>query len=69
MKTSVTMLSSYLAIHACHKAFASYHVILEEKKNTVQGTLDQILTKQHIKQQQPESAVDADNSQPSTSMM
>ena len=36
-------------------------LILEEKKNTVQGILNQILIKKHIKQQQPESAIDIDN--------
>ena len=52
-------------MHACHEAFALYHLILEKKKNnTVQETLDQFLIKKHIEQQQPESAADADDPQP-----
>ena len=60
MKTSVTVLSSY---------FAPYHVILEEKKNTVQETFNQFLIKKRIEQQQPESAVDIDDLLLSLSMM
>ncbi|XP_036357784.1 tigger transposable element-derived protein 1-like [Octopus sinensis] len=52
----------------CHKALAPYIVILEKKKKTVQGTLNWSF--KCIKQQeQPESAVDVDDSQPSTSAM
>ncbi|KAK7067774.1 hypothetical protein SK128_008348 [Halocaridina rubra] len=54
---------------ACHEAFAPYNVILEEKKKTVQGTLDQFFKPIGQRRQQPESAVDVDVPQPSTSMM
>ena len=49
-------------------AFAPYNVILEEKKKTVQGTLDQFF-KPIGQRQQPESTVDVDNTQPFTSAM
>ena len=42
--------------------------MLEEKKNTVQGTLNLFLIKKCITQQHRESAVDANNPRPSTSV-
>ena len=53
-------------MHICLKAFAPYVIL--EKKNTIQGTHNQFLIKKHI-EQQAESAVDADDPQPSMPMM
>ncbi|XP_052823133.1 tigger transposable element-derived protein 1 isoform X2 [Octopus bimaculoides] len=52
---------------ACHKVFAPYNVILEKEKMTVSRTLNQFFKR--IEQEQPESAVDVDDPQPSTSTM
>ena len=54
---------------ACHKAFAPYVILKKKNNNRVQGSLDQFLIKKRIKPQQPDSAVNADNPQPSTSVM
>ena len=58
-------------MHASHEAFSPFHVILEEMKNAVQGTLDHCLIKKRIeqRQQQPESAVDTDDPQTATSVI
>ena len=57
-------------MHTCQEAFAPYHVIPEEKKNTGQGILEQFQMKKRIKQQQRlESAVDAVDLQTPTSVM
>ncbi|XP_014786766.1 tigger transposable element-derived protein 1-like [Octopus bimaculoides] len=53
-------------VGACHEAFTPYNVILEEKK-TVQGTLNRFFKR--IEREQPESAVDVDDPQPSPSAM